>query len=262
MYFSARHIDIKLSQDRTDFINSEDYKSLVICDGIGEFNDSGKVADVVTNLMIDKSYSSIEQVVLDNELKKLKDDGIKGGTTVIFCKEEKKGVYIEYLGNGGIIHLNGDYAVKTTENIPFQYCSLMLPHVSLDGSLTRHISHHSTKNELLVTKLNLNLNSINGDIILLYSDGINSLENNIILKDGNDRYWRNESSSIQFILEKLHSFLRNLNNWDEFHELLVAFNQDVLIDLKNNNFLEDDASLGIIITDAVLDYYKNSKWND
>lgn len=262
MYFSARHIDIKLSQDRTDFINNEDYKSLVICDGIGEFNDSGKVADVVTNLMIDKSYSSIEQVVLDNELKKLKDDGIKGGTTVIFCKEEKKGVYIEYLGNGGIIHLNGDYAVKTTENIPFQYCCLMLPHVSIDGSLTRHISHHSTKNELIATKLNLNLNSINGDIILLYSDGINSLENNIILKDGNDRYWRNESSSIQFILEKLHSFLRNLNNRDEFHELLVAFNEDVLIDLKNNNFLEDDASLGIIITDAVLDYYKNSKWND
>lgn len=262
MYFTARHIDIKLSQDRTDFINSEDYKSLVICDGIGEFHDSGKFADVVTNLMIDKSYSSIEQVVLDNELKKLKGDDIKGGTTVIFCKEEKKGVYIEYLGNGGVIHLNGDYAVKTTENIPFQYCSLMLPHVSLEGALTRHISHYSTKNELIATKLNLNLNSINGDIVLLYSDGINSLENNIILKDGNDRYWRNESSSIQFILEKLHSFLRNLNNCDKFHELLVAFNQDVLVDLKNNNFLEDDASLGIIITEAVLDFYKNTEWND
>ena len=169
MYFSARHIDIKLCQDRTDFINSEDYKSLVICDGIGEFNDSGNVADVVTNLMIDKSYSSIEQVVLDNELKKLKDDGIKGGTTVIFSKEEKKGVYIEYLGNGGIIHLNGDYAMKTTENIPFQYCSLMLPHVSLDGSLTRHISHHSAKNELIATKLNLNLNSIQNNTISILS---------------------------------------------------------------------------------------------
>ncbi len=83
MYFSASHIDIKLNQDYSDF---NDY-SLIICDGIGEFKDSGNVAKKVTELMIEKVYCSIDNLITDSEFKKFRPEIFEGGTTILFAKE-------------------------------------------------------------------------------------------------------------------------------------------------------------------------------
>ena len=42
MYFSAKHIDVKLNQDYADFSIDENRSALVLCDGIGEFAESGR----------------------------------------------------------------------------------------------------------------------------------------------------------------------------------------------------------------------------
>ena len=255
MYFSAQHIDIKLNQDHSNFINDVDYSALVLCDGIGEFADSGKIAELVSELMIEKHYDSIKQIVHDNQLLEL-NKRVIGGTTVLFGKRLRDALHIEYLGNGGILHLNGDYFLTGTERVPYEYSNLMLPHVSSTGALTRHISHHSLKNELIPCKLDLSLNSSEGDIILMYTDGINSIEDNIILKDDNDRYWRHESTAVHYILEKLHEFLHVNCHEKELYEKLIDFNHSILYDLKDKDLLDDDASLGIIITQEVFEFYK------
>jgi hypothetical protein len=43
---------------------------------------------------------------------------------------------------------------------------------------------------------------------------------------------------------------------EDFQDKLINFNEQVLNDLHILNLLEDDASLGIIITDEVLNYYR------
>jgi len=263
MYFSVKHIDIKLNQDYADFSITEDIKSLVLCDGIGEFTDSGKVAKLAVDQFIAKNYLKLSELITDDEIGKLKADGVIGGTTFISAtnKNNTNKVQLEYLGNGGIIHLHGDFSSNVNSDEPYRYGEIMIPHISPNGALTKHISHNSQKVELSSSTIELNLNYITGDIILLFSDGISSLEDKVILKDNENRFWRNENPAIQLILKELDKSLQSSIKNDTFQKNLIEFNQMILEKLKTENYLEDDASLGIIITEKVLNHYKE-KLND
>ena len=81
----------------------------------------------------------------------------------------------------------------------------------------------------------------------------------MILKDNENRFWRNENPAIQLILKELNLFLLSNSKEDVFKDQLIEFNMSILKKLKNENYLEDDASLGIIITEKVLNYYKLKK---
>ncbi|RFC54055.1 hypothetical protein [Brumimicrobium aurantiacum] len=260
MYFSVKHIDIKLKQDYADFSIHEEWKSLILCDGIGEFTDSGKVAKLVVEQFIRKQYKSVSELIHDNELQKLKKEGVIGGTTFISARNVNNSdkVEVEYLGNGGIIHLHGDFSKNVNSEEPYRYGEIMIPHVSPNGALTRHISHNNGDDKFLFSKININLNYFEGDIIILFSDGISSLEDKVILKDNENRFWRNENPAIQTILNELNSFLISNNEADLFQDNLVEFNQTVLNKLKAEHYLEDDASLGFIITDSVLTHYQKN----
>jgi len=261
MYFSVKHIDIKLNQDYADFSDTGSKKTLVLCDGIGEFLDSGKMSKLIVGSFIGKNYSSLSELILDKKFIKTKNSGIIGGSTIICALNENNSdkIKLEYLGNGGIIHLHGDFANNPNSNYPYRYGNIMIPHVSPDGALTKHISHNSGEAEILPSSVELNLNYLTGDILMLFTDGISSLEDNVILKDNENRFWRNETSSIQVILSELNIFLVNHIDKDNFRESLIQFNSQVLRKLKKENFLEDDASLGFIITEKVLAHYKNKK---
>jgi hypothetical protein len=254
MYFSAKHKDIKLNQDYADFNDN----SLIICDGIGEFTDSGKVAKLVVDQFINNNYSKLTDLIDDNDRVKYLNQNIIGGTTFISAVKINNidKIQLEYLGNGGIIHLHGDFSSNLNSEEPYRYGEIMIPHITPNGALTKHISHNSKKNELTSSKLSLNLNYFTGDIILLYSDGISSLEDKVILRDNENRFWRNENPAIQLILKELNLFLKSNNSIETFQNNLIEFNEKILEKLKIENYLEDDASLGIIITEKVLNYYK------
>jgi len=258
MFFSVQHIDVKLNQDYADFSIDETTKSLVLCDGIGEFTDSGKVSKVVVDQFIGKHYSKLSELIADNELVKLKTNNIIGGTTFISAinKNNSDRIQFEYLGNGGIIHLHGDFSTNVNSDEPYRYGEIMIPHISPNGALTKHISHNSEKSELASSIIELNLNYISGDIILLFSDGISSLEDKVILKDNENRFWRNENPAIQLILKEIDIFLKANNKQDLFQDSLIEFNKAILEKMKNEKYLEDDASLGFIITEKVLNHYK------
>jgi serine/threonine protein phosphatase PrpC len=257
MYLSARHLNIKLKQDSANFICDENYKALILCDGIGEFSMSHIVSEKVSEIMIEMAYSDIDQLIQDFEIISLKNKIENGGTTIIFAiVESNRKVKIQYLGNGGCIKLNGDFNQSTQDLSPYKFNHLINPHINDSGALTRHLSKESGKQELIKSEISTSLNNPNGDIILFFTDGITSLEENVIIKDNEGRYWRHESSSIQIILEKLHTFLTENKESEDFQDKLINFNEQVLNDLHILNLLEDDASLGIIITDEVLNYYR------
>lgn len=262
MYLSASHIDIKKNQDYADFSKEDNYKSLILCDGIGEFEDSRFIAEFVVERMLEKQYMTLKDFLLNENLQQHKDKGVKAGTTIIQASLYKKSqiVKIGYLGDGGIIHLPGDFGKLPHSEHPYRYNEIMLPHNSPDGALTRHISHHSTKNELTPGEIDLKLNHPSGDILLLFTDGISTLDEKVILKDDVGRFWRNEPETIQFILKDLDKLLKETDNsGNQFQEALVSFNKNILQKLKDADLLQDDASLGIIITARVLEYYKNSR---
>lgn len=263
MYFTVKHIDIKLHQDYADFLIDDRRKILLLCDGIGEFSNSGQVAKAIVEQFLKKKYTKLSELLYDEEVIRLKEQGIIGGTTIISAinNNNSKKVTIEFLGNGGIVHCYGDFAHNVNSNEPYRYGELMIPHVSPNGALTKHISHNSQKPELSSSSIELNLNYLTGDIVLLFSDGISSLEDKVIIEDNNNRFWRSENATIQFILKELNRFLKTNNNIESFQENLIKFNQDVLETLKAENYLSDDASLGIIITKKVLRYYGDKMYD-
>lgn len=259
MYISASHIDVKLKQDYADFIY-EDLKMLVLCDGIGEFPLSHLASQKVCDVMIEKSYDDIDFVLHDFDIQKLESLSEKSGTTIIFAKiNSESELLIQYLGNGGCIHFDGAFA-ETNENLPiYRFNQLISPHVNKDGVLVKHLSNEGGSSERKRTKLTYTMNSVFGDIFLLFTDGINSNENNIIIKDDEGRYWRNESASLIYILEKLDLFLIQNSGVENFQEALVNFNIDVLKQIHELEMLDDDASLGIVISQQALNYYKVKK---
>ena len=82
MFTSAQKIDIKSFQDYV-FSDSEN-QSLLICDGIGSYEDSGKVAKLVVEECQKKNPKSDELESFLGELfLKIKEQNIIGGTTFI-----------------------------------------------------------------------------------------------------------------------------------------------------------------------------------
>ena len=260
MFISASHINIKLKQDFAKFRHSKYLKMLVLCDGIGEFPLSNIVSQKVCEVLLDKGYDDINSVLYDADIRKLASLPDKAGTTIIFAKVKKESeLIIQYLGNGGCIHFDGTFA-KTNENLPiYRFTQLISPHVNQNGVLVKHLSNDGGKTERTRTKITYSINNVFGDVFLFFTDGINSNENNIIIKDDEGRYWRNECSSLIYVLDMLNLFLIENSGNVNFQDALEDFNRDILKKLHNLEMLDDDASIGIVISQRVLDYYnKNS----
>lgn len=259
MYFAAKHKDVKLAQDYADCTGNDSKKALIICDGIGEFEQSNQAAKIVVeNFIGSVLYNEFEiQHFIKEAQQEILNSEIIGGTTFICAiNDSQNNLKFHYLGNGGIIHLFGNYNINPYSEYAYRYIELMNPHVTPDGSLYKHISHNSGDFELKVDTINLKLNSEVGDIILLFTDGIATLEEKAIIKTEDGIYWRHESEAIQIILSRLNDFL--IQDANQFSlDGLIGFIEESLKYLKFENKLEDDASLGIIITENVINHYKS-----
>lgn len=258
MYISAFHLNIKLKQDYADFSCAEDFKMLVICDGIGQFPYSDIVARTVCDSILDNQFDDLDQLIFGKDLCELIPIDLEAGTTIIFAKVlDNNELKIEYLGNGGCVHCDGAFA-ENENNLPiYRFNQLIMPHVNAKGGLVKHLSYVGGDLERKRTKMTFTTDGIFGDIFIFFSDGINSNENNIIIKDVQGRYWRNESSALMYILDKLDEFLTQNACNDNFQDILIDFNKMILNKLFDENLIDDDASLGFIIDSKVLDYYKS-----
>jgi len=259
VYLSAKHIGIKKDQDRTAY----DTNKIVICDGIGEFNDSAKAAEItIDNILLAEQKQGIIGMI-NRSAKNILSNSIDGGTTLISATidsiEETLMLRIAYIGNGSVFHLHGNYheihASHDSSSKPYRFSNILIPHIDKEGVLLRHISHHSNEAELIPSFIDLSLTGINGDIVLLFSDGISSLEDDIIVTDDQQRMWRYQSENVSIVLSDLHEWLKSKSS-EINQKVMDDFLDSTLMKLKNDKKLEDDASIGLIISDSVLNYYK------
>jgi hypothetical protein len=262
-YKAVSHIAIKKDQDRT----ASTENTLIICDGIGEFNQSQNAAEIlIENLLLSEfgDYQEIQGLLtMTQEI--ITSEKIRGGTTMIFAAiiPDKANIRLKfsYLGNGAIIQLPGDFSELPSSygvsNKYSRYSNLLIPHVDKDGILLKHISHHSEPEQLIPSFIELIPSGIYGDIILIFSDGICSLEDEIGVQDEYGRIWRNQSEAVVLILEELHDWIKL--NFDRItNENLHIFILKTLQLLKDLKKIDDDASFGLIISEKVLHYYRKS----
>lgn len=261
MYKAAAHIGVKKDQDRTASFEN----LIIVCDGIGEFNQSEIAAEtLIDNLKFNSNGDSNTTLsYISNTKEVIVNEKIEGGTTLIFAAidyyKAPLQIKLAYLGNGSIIHFGGDFSELPNSygdsNKFYRYSNLLIPHVDKEGVLLKHVSHQSEPNDLIPTFMDLTLSGVNGDILLILSDGICSLEDEIIVQDEQGRIWRNQSETVIFIIEALHSWLKA--NWKTItNEALDEFIKTTLKALKELKKLEDDASCGVIVSEQVITYYR------
>ena len=257
IFLSAKSIKVKMDQDRVWVSENK----ILLCDGIGSFERSGEVADIAINQLQFAENNLELKSYINLAHAEILDKQIIGGTTMLsaIVMEDNSKLMLAYLGNGSIYHFSGDLFDKPESyedlNKVHRYINYLLPHVDKDGALLKHISNCSTEEELGPSLLELSLTGLYGDVILMFTDGISSLEEDIIIADDQSRIWRNQSENVNSIIDHWGVWMKaNYSDMDK--EKLDKFLEDELAWLKENRKLDDDASIGLIMTKRVIDYYK------
>jgi hypothetical protein len=96
-----------------------------------------------------------------------------------------------------------------------------------------------------------------GEIFVLATDGVYSSDHNIPGKDSEGEIWIPSSKTT----EKLFNFLKNYLLEPSISEssLKKAIEINYLLDLKQHKEMDDCTTVGIIITEKCVDYFRNKQ---
>lgn len=263
------HEGVRSDQDRSDGRRFENGSGrIVLCDGIGSHKGSGDYADAVI-----AAHDNSPDVQLSNllgraaELVEAKQVPEEGGTTVLTASvtADTNGNSIwcslEYVGNGGAVRVAGNFSEQLRFNAPYRYHQLILPDVDPQTALIRFFGKDKER-YAESGKVKVLLQHPYGDIVLLYSDGIDSLEDAYVVGDGENRFWSLQSNVLLYVLTELDRWLLTRSDLlvgSTFEDDLNGWLKQLLVRLRTEDRVEDDVALGIIITPRVLKYYETRK---
>ncbi len=178
------------------------------------------------------------------------------GTTLICALEFEKEIRTAYLGNGAIIHLRGNYNdFPKSILLPWNALNYLNPHtVSLNGkeAMYKLISYQGlqyTPTELTFSK---DLDKY-GDIVMICTDGVYSSDQLSVGKSSDGKHWISGEESMKLFYKCLDDYF-NQSKLTQQH--LSNFLANYLEQLKQDNLMEDDCTIGLIITKQALQYQK------
>jgi PPM family protein phosphatase len=249
---------------------------VVIADGIGRNNRVEEAAQWAVQFIeqeVSKSEPESEidfmaiyqkcqaglKVVFNTEI-----DNNQFGTTLITAieiqKNEKRSIRAAYAGNGAIWHIKGNFnEFVTTHPFPWSCANYLIPHSVLQGgkeALTNCISLEQEENFKGPTTIDISCDKELGDIIMICTDGIYSLDQIRFANDGLGALWQRQGESIIIFMHYLNHFFTET---DQSEDALKIVMDEYLEKLREDNLLEDDATIGIIITPQALSHQNKFK---
>jgi serine/threonine protein phosphatase PrpC len=180
------------------------------------------------------------------------------GTTLIVAAETDTSIVLGYVGNGAIWHLRGNFdTFSDSVYVPWNAMNYLNPHSIQDGAgkeaLYKLISISDQIGESIPTILNLQKDEKFGDVIIICTDGICSNDQPQVgrVKDGS--IW----VQAEPLVLRCFEWLRNVLSRPEIcsEGSVNASLNELLSNFRLENALEDDASLGVIITGAAWGYH-------
>jgi hypothetical protein len=174
------------------------------------------------------------------------------GTTLLIAVETPTQLLAAYAGNGGIWHLRGNFDDSTgPTRIPWCSVNYLQPHsVFVDGKerLYNLIDFSERLHDLPPTVITVTKDLRYGDIIALCTDGIYSADQALHGIDPEGDLWIGAGAAMVAFYECLRSFFSCLCEEPD----LKGTMQKYLQELRDRGLLEDDATIGIIVTGAAL----------
>ena len=273
IFASATITNKSENQDSKGEIISNFLNAVLVADGLGSY----KYAKQASNLVIESLSKQLENIenssYLDfakcfktakEKLVKLEKEGEKDsenlyGTTVIVLVETEKTIKIGYVGNGAIWHIRGNFdEFPPAYHFPWNAVNLLNPHsISENGkeALYRLISDNPNDwDECVPAEIEINKDSLQGDILMICTDGIYS-EDQRNFGTNNQGIWVKYENAMQKFFVHLKQFFEQ-NSEHTKEDLETALNL-YLEDVKPD--LDDDATIGVLITEKTIDYQKNKR---
>ncbi len=178
------------------------------------------------------------------------------GTTLLVVVETPSQLLAAYVGNGGIWHLPGNFAESIgPAGLPWSAVNYLRPHSIRDGGRERlyNIIDLSERfDSFPPTVITVNKDSRHGDIIVLCSDGIYSADQAIQGIDEKGDLWVSPGATMAPLYDRFLSCFSQPCDDSSLSAALTSYLQD----LKTRNLLEDDATIGVIVTGEALEYQK------
>lgn len=278
---SQTHKKDKPNQDFCiTFENSNlNIKGVIVSDGIG----SHAFSEISSRFCVEKTkekLESLEKLPIDfktlfHEIKtelieytsiELSNDDLnktKLGTTLICAVELQEEYQIAYVGNGSIWQISGNFNhFGKAIALPWNSINLLNPHtIEQKGKsvLYKYISIADVSTIPSIIKLSKNEDAF-GDIIIITSDGVYTSDEAKIGKDDNGVIWEMGEDTMIELYKTLDLFFSNnpieVNNADLEFEL-----NKYLTLLRERDIMDDDTTLGIIISPKTIEFQQN-KWID
>lgn len=180
------------------------------------------------------------------------------GTTLICILDFEDTYYIAYTGNGSIWYIDGRFnTFGPNFYLPWNSINLLNPHsIEQEGkaALYRYLSVSDTPYKPTVLTLNKN-QFLGGEILIAATDGMYSNDAVLVGKDANNTLWIKGEETMPLLYRHLSDFLIN-NPKDATSEDLQFTIHHYLNKLKEKQFMHDDTTLGVIISERTIDYHQ------
>ena len=256
----------------------EPFKYIFVADGLGSYAYPKLASEKFINSFKSKIETSIindntdfSKLLLET-FKKAKDDIIifskdfqkdknnstenLFGTTAIVLIETTNKIIIAYVGNGAIWHIRGAF---NSFNLPYLFpwnsINLLNPHsIPQDGkeALYKLISDNNDYNECIPTIIEISKDQEFGDIIMICTDGIFSADQVRFGKNDKGVWVKYEPAILEFYKYLTGFFAESdVFSKEKLDEMLDGY----LNELKPT--FDDDATIGILISNVALEYQKN-----
>lgn len=181
------------------------------------------------------------------------------GTTAITVFETEENISVAYAGNGGVWHIRGNFNdFPAAYHYPWNAVNYLNPHTIPEGgkeALYRLISNSSDYTECVPTTIEIVKDKSVGEIIMICTDGIYSADQVKAGKNDKGVWVRYEPSMLKFFDYLKVFFSKNQHYSKEFIEQML---NKYLEELQPT--LDDDATIGILITKEALNYQNKINW--
>lgn len=257
-------------------------KYLLIADGLGSFHKAEVAAqkaceflsqelnnvknidslnsDDLKNIFRTVKSHLIDWVTENEDISKL--DKLKAyGTTMICVIDTPDRFQIAYVGNGSVWHIRGNFnQFSANQYLPWNAINYLNPHsIPVKGKNALYklisISDDFIQAEPTVIEISKD-DQLYGDIILACTDGIYSYDEVDIGKDDDAQIWISGEESMELFFKYLDKFFQNENQ--ELDEKRLGFQlEEYLQRFADKGLINDDSSLGVIITPKAIDFQKS-----
>lgn len=178
------------------------------------------------------------------------------GTTLIVGVDTPKSFTLAYVGNGCAYYMMGDF-VKFPKvfYLPWNVNNLLVPHslpdeVTGQETLCKYLCYQPALiDQCVPTVLTVSKNHHEGEIFIIGTDGLDSLDKHNEFAFNHNELMMTSSWSVSLLCDRIKKTLESASiiNEDSLYQMLEKF----MITLKNEDRMDDDVTIGIIMSPKV-----------